>query len=333
MKKYQIIWAHRDGKRDEIVGDAASKAPSDVTKIARMCGYEDKYVVIPRVQNKILNLLLRIYYLVKTVHSCELDSLILLQYPCFNERIAQYLRYFLKHRCFLTIVHDMNSIREKGAISQAEVKALSIYQDIIIHSPEMKTYLKPYFSKDIKFHILGCFPYLSQSKCEEPKLGTEVCFAGNIDKSVFLHQFLPNIKNIKFKLYGRMEKQLLLGDNAQYCGMFKPDEIATLSGSWGLVWDGDSINTCSGTWGDYLRIIAPHKFSLYIAAGIPPIVWDKSAMARIVKEYGIGLTISTLNELEEVIDGVSVERYKEMLISLKIVQNKLISGYVLKSYL
>ena len=56
-------------------------------------------------------------------------------------------------------------------------------------------------------------------------------------------------------------------------------------------------------------------------------------MARIVKEYGIGLTISTLNELEEVIDGVSVERYKEMLISLKIVQNKLISGYVLKSYL
>ena len=59
----------------------------------------------------------------------------------------------------------------------------------------------------------------------------------------------------------------------------------------------------------------------------------QSAMARIVKEYGIGLTISTLNELEEVIDGVSVERYKEMLISLKIVQNKLISGYVLKSYL
>lgn len=333
MKKYQIIWAHRDKKNDEIVGNAATKPSSDVSFIAHKCGYAEKYVIIPRIKNKLLEVIVRLYCLISVIRSCEKGSVILLQYPCFNERVFQYAKFFLKGRKLITVVHDMNSIREAGILSKAEIASLSVFSEIIVHSPEMEQYLSPYFSDNTQFHILGCFPYLSSSECEAPSLSNEVCFAGNIDKSVFLTKFFPTIKSLKLKLFGRMEHSLELPDKVEYCGIFRPDDIAALQGSWGLVWDGESLDSCSGTWGEYLRIIAPHKFSLYIAAGIPVIVWDKSAMAKIVREKGIGLTVSSLNELEEKISVITDRQYNDMVKSVNVVSRNFIKGKYLMSLL
>ncbi|KAA4029819.1 hypothetical protein F3F38_02410, partial [Bacteroides ovatus] len=216
MKKYQIIWAHRDKKNDEVVGNAATKPSSDVAFIAHKCGYADKYVIIPRVKNKLLEVIVRLYSLISVILSCEKGCVILLQYPCFNERVFQYAKFFLKGRKLITVVHDMNSIREAGTLSKAEIASLSVFSEIIVHSPEMKQYLSPYFSNVIKFHILGCFPYLSSSECETPSFSNEVCFAGNIDKSVFLTRFFPIIRSLKLKLFGRMEHSLELNDRVEY---------------------------------------------------------------------------------------------------------------------
>ena len=98
MKKYQIIWAHRDKKNDEVVGNAATKPSSDVAFIAHKCGYADKYVIIPRVKNKLLEVIVRLYSLISVILSCEKGCVILLQYPCFNERVFQYAKFFLKGR-------------------------------------------------------------------------------------------------------------------------------------------------------------------------------------------------------------------------------------------
>lgn len=333
MKKYQIIWTHRDQKNDEVVGNAATKPSCDVALIARQCGYLDKYVIIPCIRNKLLDVIVRLYCLISVVRHCEKESVILLQYPCFNEKVFQYAKFFLKDRKLITVIHDMNSIRETGTLSKAEIASLSVFSEIIVHSPEMKQYLSSYFSNVIKFHILGCFPYLSSSKCESPLLSNEVCFAGNIDKSAFLHKFLPTIKNIRLKLYGRMNRKLELNDRVEYCGMFKPDNIEALKGSWGLVWDGEALDSCSGTWGEYLRIIAPHKFSLYITAGIPVIVWDKSAMARIVREKGIGLVISSLGELEEKLANIPAVEYRDFISHLHIVSQEVRNGKMLNAIL
>lgn len=331
MKKYQIIWAKKDGKTREIIGSAASKAPNDVTIIARECGYNAKYVFNSNLKNKTLSVLINFCNLIKALGQCEKGSTILLQYPCFNENIFQFARFFFPKRKYITVVHDINSIRLKGKISKAEISSLSIFNEIIVHSPEMKDYLSKYLQTNIKYHILGCFPYLTESVCKKSEVLNEVCFAGNIDKSIFLKDFIPHIKNIKLKLYGKMEHQIPKNSKVEYCGMFNPNDISSLSGSWGLVWDGNSIETCSGTWGEYLRIIAPHKFSLYIAAGIPVIVWDKSAMARIVKEKGIGIIITNLYDLEKKISSVSNIQYIDILKSIAILQKKLKDGENLKS--
>ncbi|WP_455668835.1 galactofuranosyltransferase [Phocaeicola sp.] len=333
MKKYQIIWAHRDGKSDIIVGNAASKAPQDVTLIARQCGYTDKNVLTTRYKNKILDVFFRLFNLIHTIRSCEKDSIILLQYPCFNENIFPYITFFLKKRKLIAVVHDMNSIREHGTISKAEIKSLSAFREIIVHSPEMKNYLEPYLPKHIRFHILGCFPYLTDSKYTVAPLSNEICFAGNIDKSIFLHKFLPIIHSIHLKLFGRMENKLNLDGKADYFGMFNPDEISSLQGSWGLVWDGIALDSCSGSWGEYLRIIAPHKFSLYIAANIPVIVWDQSAMAQVVHEKKIGITISSLHELEEKIATVTESQYEQLKSNLQAVTQEVRKGSMLSMIL
>lgn len=93
--------------------------------------------------------------------------------------------------------------------------------------------------------------------------------------------------------------------------MFDADDIENVEGNWGLVWDGQSIDSCSGNYGEYLCINAPFKMSLYLAMNIPVIVWKKSAMAQYVNEYHLGICVNSLKEISSEIDKLSkVEIYR-----------------------
>ena len=112
--------------------------------------------------------------------------------------------------------------------------------------------------------------------------------AGNLrrHKAEYVYR-LPDSQ--KFNLYGvGYEKQNK--NNICYHGSFDPDELPfVLEGSFGLVWDGDSAETCSGVYGQYLKVNNPHKCSLYLATGLPVIVWKESTVARIVKKQSLVL--------------------------------------------
>ena len=86
-----------------------------------------------------------------------------------------------------------------------------------------------------------------------------------------------------------------------------------LKADFGLVWDGDSVDTCAGDTGRYLLYNNPHKFSLYLASGLPVIVWEKSAVSEFVRQYGIGLIVSSLNEIGKRVRNLSIDEYKQML--------------------
>ena len=72
-----------------------------------------------------------------------------------------------------------------------------------------------------------------------------------------------------------------------------------------MVWDGEGIDTCSGAMGNYLRINAPHKMSLYLAKGIPLIVWRESGVAPIVERYKLGVCVNSLDEIPRVLSTLS----------------------------
>ena len=85
-----------------------------------------------------------------------------------------------------------------------------------------------------------------------------------------------------------------------------------LEGSFGLVWDGASLDACEGRQGEYLRYNNPHKLSLYMAAGLPVILWRQSALADFVEQSGVGLLTDSLQDLDGLIRSVSPARYDRM---------------------
>jgi hypothetical protein len=66
--------------------------------------------------------------------------------------------------------------------------------------------------------------------------------------------------------------------------------------SFGLVWDGQV---------DYERINQPHKFSLYLACGLPVIVWKEAHVAAFVRAERCGIVVSSLEEIEPAIARLS----------------------------
>ena len=98
-----------------------------------------------------------------------------------------------------------------------------------------------------------------------------------------------------------------------YDGAFQADDLIDhMSGSYGLLWDGPSPDTCAGPYGSYMRVNTPHRISLFLACGIPVIVWDQSAMAPLVLEHGIGFAVSALGEIPAKRMEISAEQHSEM---------------------
>lgn len=104
-----------------------------------------------------------------------------------------------------------------------------------------------------------------------------------------------------------------------------------LKGEFGLIWDGEDINTCSGLNGNYMRYNNPHKLSLYIASGIPVITWKEAAIADFIIKNDIGICVESLSEIDEKLDRLSLERYNEILHNVYKVQEKVVNGCMIKN--
>ena len=185
-----------------------------------------------------------------------------------------------------------------------------------------------------KMVVLKVFDYLLNEKQVIHKQVNTIVFAGGLTKSIFLKElsFLP-FKNIRFNVYG---KGLMNGVNAKnmaYKGTFLPDDITGIEGEWGLLWEGTSIESCQGLFGEYLKLIAPHKLSLYIACGLKIIVWENSAMAPFILQNKIGVTIDRLENLEKVINNISPKKMEEMDEGVKEIACEIRKGKFLKEAL
>ena len=184
--------------------------------------------------------------------------------------------------------------------------------------------------------VLGLFDYLVKSPNRLTRhLSYEVVFAGNLSKSVFLNQLteVTNNSPIRFRLYGRHNRELNGVSGIEYGGLFSPDDVSTLDGSWGLVWDGDSIYDLTGEAGDYQKINSPHKASLYLVAGLPLIVSAQAAIAPIVEANNIGFTVNSLQEITDIITKMTENDYQTILVNVKHFASGLTSGQSILSAL
>lgn len=234
------------------------------------------------------------------------------------------------------IVHDILSVRFRNYAISKDVDSLNNADFVYIHTESFKKLLVEN-GLTAQTKVLQIFDYYSDDPLQEEivmrNMKNDVVFAGNLEKSEFLKPWIGSgTRHTCVHLYG-LKSNLVIHGNFKYEGAFNSSNTSFVKGGWGLVWDGDSHKTCSGPLGEYLKYNSSHKISLYIACGIPLIVWKESSLAEWVTDNKLGITISSLEEIDNSIDSVSISDYMNIVGNVRCLSIKVRSGYFLKNLL
>ena len=328
---------------DHSLYGASSKARSDINYIVEKNGYKtillktkinSKNILVKFLEKLIyvLNLLVKCYLLNK-------GSLLFLQIPFLN--LSNLSHFIILLACkikkikIICIIHDINEIRKKRLSSSGFYHLLDESSVVISHNAAMKQYLAQKSIDARKIINLEIFDYILNKNEKIIKYEKKIVIAGNLSpqKSGYI-DLLKRLQGYHIDLYGpgyMSEKEC---KNISYKGCVGSNELPLiLNSGFGLVWDGNSIDTCKGLYGNYLRYNNPHKLSLYLAAGLPVIIWSQAAEADFVTKNKVGITVDSLYDLEDIFRNLSEEQYKNMTAHVKTVQKKLVHGYYIYSAL
>lgn len=260
---------------------------------------------------------------------CKKESIVFFHFP-LHAAIYNLLHSLLKWRGIKTVamIIDIDGLRDNDKkLLQKEINQLSKFNSLIVHNDAMKEVLQQHLPSSNIFTI-NIFDYPAKKNTNTRIFSRTICIAANFAKATFVNG-LNELKEFHFNLYGKGydDKSKDSVSNVSYKGVFLPGELPLqIEGSFGLVWDGSSIENCD----KYLRYNTPHKISLYLVAGIPVIVWKESAMADFVEKNNLGITINSLPDLDEKFNQVSASDYSLMLQNVQSIGEKLRKGYYLR---
>ena len=286
--------------------------------------------------SKILAFFLDLIGIFRACILLQKDDVLFLQYPVkkyfsFLCHVAQ-----LKGAHTVSLIHDLGSFRRKKLTIQKEINRLSNSDYIIASNEKMKGWLKEHgLQKPVG--ALGLFDYRSASPCQEKATERgqiKVVYAGalSMKKNSFLVKQSQTLSSWQLLVCGNKEGLQGLQDNPQstYQGFVPSEEfIKHVDADFGLVWDGGSLDGCSGEYGQYLKWNSPHKVSFYLRAGLPLIIWKEAAVAPIIEKAGAGITIGSLEELDDILKALTLEDYQKIKAKTVIMAKRLNEGYFL----
>lgn len=284
---------------------AGYKARQDVESIVSK-RYKPLYPYIYKNKNRII----QIKNLFTVLKKVKKNDYIFIQYPLvtFN-KIANII---LKTKKVILLVHDLNELRFGKTTTTEEKNVINNASIIISHNVKMTEYLIQQGVEENKIFDLNLFDYLADNNTEidHSKDSNYICFAGNLEKSGFIYNLSENIIKLGINVYGINFNKDRANKNINYMGSFEPEIISSvIKGKFGLIWDGEQTTTCSGCMGNYMRYNNPHKLSMYIAAGMPVIVWAQSAVSQFVEKNNIGFSVDSLDEIPDRIKNISEANY------------------------
>lgn len=319
---------------------AGSKAMKDCETILQKKGYslmnmkhrEGKLGIIGKIRNECEYL---------SFFSLKKDDIFIIQHPQYiGSRYMKWLAAAKKIKKFKTIyiVHDLESLRKMfiewaDIFEEIDAKMIETADSMIVHNARMKEYLaiKRGVSQN-KMVNLEVFDYLTD---QEPKSAVgerkaDIVIAGNLkpEKSGYVYKLLESFPELSLNLYGvGFPKSWESKAGESYRGAFPADILpGKLDGRFGLVWDGEEISSCAGTTGEYLKYNNPHKVSLYIAAGLPIIIWEKAALADFVCKNKIGIAVGNLKNLKTILGTISEQEYTVMKNNIQKISEKVRRG-------
>lgn len=310
---------------------ASTKAVKDCAYLLSLRGYKDYNLFFSEETGSVKRYFSIFQELCRFYFKLEKNSIIGIQYPMLNNVFKYFIIVArLKKVKFFCITHDIESLRLGGQNKEQvrrEVENLNYYNCLIVHNTSMLEWLREKGATSQMFP-LGIFDYLLTETPEQTNTSSfskTIVFAGNLAKSNFIYS-LSEINNWSFNIYGpNLVKSKLHADNVLWKGEFSPDEVVyKLNGNFGLIWDGDHINKCDEILGNYLKYNNPHKFSLYLAAGLPVIAPKDSAIGKMISEHGLGILVDDLTELKSL--EITAEEYSTLKTNCLKIRNEIIRG-------
>lgn len=283
--------------------DSVSKARYDVAKIAKDIGFKILYVYryIDNFEDE-KSLIARIDGITAGVAP---GDLVVYQYPSYNKfEFDKMFIYRLKQRKvkLAILIHDSEFLRNHNFIGELE---LYNQVDILItHGEKMEAKLK---SSGVHSHMIRkkLFDYLIEDEqiALDSELKKSLVVAGNLQKSIFLNKWMNNTKVYAF---GEI-KNVDLGKNVTYVGAYSQNNLikAIPKNNFGIAWDDDLYQ--GGNYQEYTRYNSPHKVSLYLALGLPVIVWEESSIADFITKYRLGYTIKSISDVDILMAKITTE--------------------------
>lgn len=339
MRKSYIISPSPENYNLQEKKNAMSKAREDVEITFKSMGYETINITIPQSSSYILLTLKFIIQYLRLLRKLPRKSNVCIQYPITYPHLS-YIFYSLlrfKQCRVINVVHDIECLRYNSRWKKTELKVLNATDILLVHTPSMKDKLQRLGVK-VPMYVMELFDYYTSDapKSTDSLLDCKkvIAFAGNLMKSVFITKLQQSIipSDLIYRFYGlKGNWNDEANTQTEYCCAFSPNNVNVIQAGWGLVWDGDDIDSCTGVLGEYLRYNASHKASLYLASGMPLIVWNESALAHYVETNKIGISVSSLNELPMIISSISDEEYQILTKNVAVVSSRIRNGEFLKS--
>lgn len=328
-ERFFMIYFFRENKLNGF--NAGAKAPSDIEIILEQLGYipisfphrMNKSSVFTKIYLAVMSLIAWIKFYMKVRE----NDIIIYQHPIMASMpLANYMIKKIRSKKkinMIAIVHDLSSYRfSVNECSKSRMKfykksdaILTQFDYVICHNNKMKEYLSQYINST-QIIELGIFDYLTNHLKKNNTFYNNnlvITIAGNLSNLKCGYIYKMKNLNIKLYLYGNNYKSEKNNDNVIYKGSFDPSELVEkIEGSFGLVWDGNEVETCAGNYGNYMKINNPHKLSLYLASNMPVIVWKDAAIADFVKKNNLGIAINSLLEIPEKLRKLTNDEYLEM---------------------
>lgn len=317
---------------------AGNKAKTDMETLMAARGMRNIGIRTTSFTSKPVEFILNLIGVLKALAVMRKGDTVVLQYPVKKYyslvcRIAK-----LRGVGTVTLIHDLGSCRRRKLTEAKEIKRLSHTSCIIALNDRMARWLKER-GCTVPVTTLEMWDYLSDAvmpRREWPLY--EIAYAGGLAhrKNEFLYKWKPGEDGYVVNLYGSgFESENAAGKSSiRPMGFVKSDElISTCKGSFGLVWDGDSLEECSGHFGRYLMLNNPHKVSLYIRCGLPVLIWDKAAMAPVIEKTGTGILLGSINDIGRILRDMTPERYAELAGNAARLSKKMAGGYFFNSAL
>ncbi|KRN27700.1 beta-1,6-galactofuranosyltransferase [Lactobacillus selangorensis] len=225
-------------------------------------------------------------------------DLLVYQYPAYigNQFEVSFGEHmYVRHVNFVPFVHDAEMVRFGVDPGFDEILYLNLTAANVVANSSLEKVLR-----DAGAHqpmiLQHEWDYLTTQPLNTKPLERKVVLAGTFIKSDLLSTWQQETPLIAF---GPNNDQIP-APNVDYRGQFDQTTLFDqLPNALGLAWDtGD-------TYGNYTKYNNPYKISLYLAKGLPVIVWKDAGIAPFIAENHLGYLISSLDDIDVLMSSLS----------------------------